>query len=108
MPCWSSTDARLRVHEHQESYPSTDDARTASAYLTAVYQQPVVGEEIGATAGLGPVGRNPEATNDGYVEGLCCRLIKDHDILKQTPICILYCRLMIILPHILHYINNWK
>ena len=73
MPCWSSTDAALPLHEDQESNLPTDDAEMTSAYLTAVYQQPVVGEELGAPAGLGPVGRNPETTNHGYVEGLCCR-----------------------------------
>jgi len=73
MPCWSTTGSGLPVHEDQESYPSTDDADTASAHLTAVNQQPVVGEERGATAGLGPVGRNPETSNERYVEGVCCR-----------------------------------
>jgi len=55
MPCWSTT----------------NDAEATSAYLTAVYQQPVVGEERDATASLGPVGRYPETTKHGYVEGLC-------------------------------------
>jgi len=73
MPHWSTTGSGLLVHGDQESDPSMDDAETTSAYLTAVYQQPVVGEELGAPAGLGPVGRNPETTNHGYVEGLCCR-----------------------------------
>jgi len=73
MPGWSTTGSGLPVREDQESNPSTDDAETASAYLTAVYQQPVVGEERGVTAGLGPVGRNPEISNDGCVEGFCCR-----------------------------------
>ena len=36
-----------------------------------------------------------------------CAVVKQKSIFKQTPICILYCRLMIILPHIIHYINNW-
>jgi len=73
VPCWSTTDAGLPVHGDQESNPSTDDAEKTSAYLTAVYQQPIEGEEYDATAGLGPFGRNPEILNDGYVEGLCCR-----------------------------------
>jgi len=70
MPRWSITGSGLPVHKDQESNPSTDDAETA--YLTAVYQQPVVGEEHDAPAGLGPVGRNPETTKHGYVEGLRC------------------------------------
>jgi len=73
MPGWSTTGSGLPVIKDQESNPSTKDAVTASAHLTAVYQQPVVGDERGATAGLGPVGRNLETTNDGYVEGVCCR-----------------------------------
>ena len=62
-----TTGAGLPVHRDQESNPSTDDARTASAYLTAVYRQPVVGEEQAETANLGP-----ETSKHGYVEGLCC------------------------------------
>jgi len=73
MPCWSANESGLRVHGDQISNPPTDDAETTSAYLTAVYQQPVVGEERGVPAGLGPVGRNPETTKHGYVEGLSCR-----------------------------------
>jgi len=72
MPCWSTTGVRLPVHGDQESNPTTDDAEKTSAYLTAVYQQPVLGEKCGAPAGLGPVGRNPETTKHGYVEGLYC------------------------------------
>jgi len=89
MPCWSTIDAGLPVHGDQKSNPSTEDAETTTAYLTAVYQQPIVGEEHDATACLGPVGRNSETSNDGYVEGLCCRYTKDH-VVKQTMICILY------------------
>jgi len=74
MSCWSTTGSGLRAHEYHESNPSTDDAETTSAYPTAAYQQPVVGEEHGAPACLGRVGRNPETTKYGYVEGLCCRL----------------------------------
>jgi len=73
MPCWSSTDAALPLHEDQESNPSMDDAETTPAYLTAVYQQPVVGEECDAPVGLGPVCRNPESTKHVYAEGLWCR-----------------------------------
>ena len=72
-----ATGAGLPLHGDQESNPSTDDAETASAYQTIVYQQPVVGEEHGATAGLGPLGRNTETTKHGYVEGLCCRYITE-------------------------------
>jgi len=68
-----TTGAGLPVHGDQESNPSTADDDTTSSYLTAVYQQPVVGDERGAVAGLGPVGRNLETTKHGYVEGLCCR-----------------------------------
>ena len=56
MPCWSTNGACFPVHVDQESDPSMDNAETTSAYLTAVYQQPIVGEEHDATAGLGPVG----------------------------------------------------
>jgi len=49
---------------------STDNTDTKSAYLTAVFQHPVVGEERGARAGLGSPGRNTATTNQ---EGLCCR-----------------------------------
>ena len=52
---------------------STDDTDTKSLYLTAVYQQPVVGEEHDATACLGSHGANNEFTKHGYVEGLFCR-----------------------------------
>ena len=72
MPCWS-TWLGLPVHEDQVLNPSMDDAEATSAYLTAVYQQTVVGEKRGAPADLGTVGRNPESTKHGYVEGLCCR-----------------------------------
>jgi len=72
MPCWSTHGARFPVQVDRESNPSMDDAETTSAYLTAVYQQPVVGEERIAPAGFGPVGRNPESTKHGYVEGLGC------------------------------------
>jgi len=88
MPRWSITGSGLPVHEDQESNPSMDDAETTSAYLTAVYQQPIVGEEHDATACLGPVGRNPETTKHGYVEG--CRYIKEYFILKQTDSCIVF------------------
>jgi len=73
MPSWSTTEADIPVHGDQESNTSTDDTETTSAYLIAVYQQQVVGEEHGATAGLDPLGRNTETTNHEYVEGLCCR-----------------------------------
>jgi len=48
-----------------------EDADTL-AYLTAVYQQPEVGEEHDARARLGPLCRNTESSKHGYVEGLCC------------------------------------
>jgi len=51
----------------------TDDTDTTSAYLTAVYKQPVVGDKHDATAGLGPHDTNTETSKHGYVEGLCCR-----------------------------------
>ena len=51
----------------------TDDTDTTLAYLTAVYQQPEVGEKHDATACLGPHGTNNEFTKHGYVEGLFCR-----------------------------------
>ena len=69
MPGRSSTETGLLVHGDQESETSTNDTQTTSAYLTAVYHQPV-GEEHGATACLGPVGRITETTKHGYVEGL--------------------------------------
>jgi len=69
MPCWSTTEPDIPGHEDQSSI-STGDTETTSAFLDAVYQQPVVGEEHGAGAGLCPVGRNTETTNQ---EGLCCR-----------------------------------
>ena len=72
MPSWSTTEADIPVHGDQDSNTSTDNTDT-SAYLTAVYQQPVVGEEHGATSGWGPLGRNTDNTNHEYVEGLCCR-----------------------------------
>ena len=68
-----ATGAGLPVHGDQKSNPSTDDAEMASAYQTIVYQQSVVGEEHGATACLAPLGRNPETSKHGYVEGLFCR-----------------------------------
>ena len=67
-----TTGAGLPLHGDQESNPSTDDAERASAYQTIVYQS-VDGEEHGATACLAPLGRNPETSKQGYVEGLCCR-----------------------------------
>jgi len=72
MPSWPTHEADIPVHGDQDSNTSTDDTET-SAYLTAVYQQQVVVEEHDATAGLGPLGRNPESTNHGYAESLCCR-----------------------------------
>ena len=54
----------------------TDDTDTTSAYLTAVYKQPVVGDKHDATAGLGPHNTNTETLKHGYVEGLCCRLLR--------------------------------
>ena len=67
-------EAILPGHGDYVQNTSTDDTETTSAYLTAVYQQPVVGEEHGATASLCPVGRNTETTNRReYEEGLCCR-----------------------------------
>ena len=61
-----TTGAGLPLHGDQESNPSTDDAETASAYQTIV-------EEHDTIAGLGPLGRYPETTKQGYVEGLCYR-----------------------------------
>jgi len=81
-----TTGAGLPVHGDQESNPSTDDAEAASAYQTIVNLQSV--EEHDATAGLGLLGRNPETTKHGYVEG--CRYIKEYSILKQTHSCIIF------------------
>jgi len=66
-----TTGAGLPLHGDQESNPLTDDAETASAYQTIVYQQSA--DEHDTIAGLGPLGRNQETTKHGYVEGLCYR-----------------------------------
>jgi len=66
---WSIHEADVPVHGDQKSNISTGETETKCAFLTAVYQQPVV-EEHGARADLGQVGRNTETTNQ---EGLCCR-----------------------------------
>jgi len=61
----------LGGHEHARN-TSTDDTDTKSTYLTAVFQQPVVGDEHDANACMGPHGTNTEISKHGYVEGLCC------------------------------------
>jgi len=55
---------------HGDNVPNTsmDDTETTAAYLTAVE-----GEEHGATACLGPAGRNTETEDHEYEEGLCYR-----------------------------------
>ena len=73
LPCLSTPNDDMPVHGNYESNKMTDDTETTPAYLTAVYEQSVVGEEHGVTAGLGPVGRNTNTTNHEYVEGLCSR-----------------------------------
>ena len=72
-PSWSTHEADIPVHGDQESDTMTDDTDTTSAYLTAVYQQPVVGDKHDMTVGLGPHDTNTETSKHGYVEGLCCR-----------------------------------
>ena len=69
----NTTQASLPVLGDQVPNTSTNDTETTSAYLTAVNQQPVIGEEYGATEGLGPIGRDTETTKHEYVEGLCWR-----------------------------------
>jgi len=54
----------------------TDDSESASGYITAVYRQPVVGEEHFATASLDPPGGNAETTEHGYIECVCCTYTK--------------------------------
>ena len=69
---WSTHEVDIPVHGDQESDTITDDKDTTLAYLTAVYQQPVVGGKNDATAGFDPLGSNTELSKHGYVEGLCC------------------------------------
>jgi len=47
----------------------TGDTDTELAYLTAVYQQPVVGGKHEAIAGFGPLGSNKDISKQGYVDG---------------------------------------